>query len=109
MATGPIALWLSGRGRVGQVSDLAFTVAIAGAALTSLFIHEVRQLGSWSWEHLLALLTLGVLGFALRQRDRGDEPTYRRALSALFAWSVLLALGLAFMPGRLLHTAFLSD
>lgn len=75
-------------------------------AISTLFIHAINPNGPFfglSWIHLFVPLTLfGVYG-ALVTARRHDIKGHRRAMISTYVGALLIAGGLAFMPGRIMH------
>ena len=76
-------------------------------AISTLFIHAINPNGPFfglSWIHLFVPLTLfGVFG-AIATARRHDIRGHRRAMIGVYVGALLIAGGLAFMPGRIMHT-----
>ena len=77
----------------------AFVAAMAIVALSSLFI---RRDGHFSAIHLLTLLTLVSLPYALIARRRGNIKTHKTAMIAVFA-GLVIAGAFTLLPGRLMN------
>lgn len=75
-------------------------------AISTLFIHQINPNGPFfglSWIHLFVPLTLyGVVG-AIATARRHDIKGHRRAMIGVYVGALLIAGGLAFMPGRMMH------
>ena len=77
-------------------------------ALSSFFISEIRQVGPFSWIHLLSLYTLGSLavglGVLFRKRLAPVEriAIHRATMQNLYAGALLIAGGFTFLPDRLI-------
>lgn len=75
-------------------------------AISTLFIHQINPDGPFfglSWIHLFVPLTLfGVYG-ALVTARRHDIKGHRRSMIGVYVGALLIAGGLAFMPGRIMH------
>ena len=76
-------------------------------AITTLFIHQINPNGAFfglSWIHLFVPLTLfGVYG-ALVNARRHDIRGHKRAMIGTYIGALLIAGGLSFMPGRIMHS-----
>ncbi len=75
-------------------------------AITTLWIHSLmpnRPFFGFSPVHLLIPLTLlGVYG-AFRAARAHDVSRHRRAMLSVYFGGILLAGGLTFLPGRIMH------
>lgn len=99
-------LMLSPKG-VGPHKLLGWTwvMAMAATAISSLFIFGLNR-DFFSIIHLLSgwtLIALPMALFAIRRRNVG---MHRRMMTGLFVGGLLIAGGLAFIPGRLLFETF---
>ena len=77
-------------------------------AVTTLFIHQVNPTGpfGFSFIHLFVPLTLfGVVG-AISGARTHNIPRHRRSMIGLYVGGLLIAGGLTFLPGRLMHQIF---
>ncbi len=85
-----------------------FAVAAMLTALTSFFINEIQQWGSWSWIHLLSILVVystitGVL--AIR---RGNMKGHMTAMISIYLGGFVVAGGFTFLPGRRMYEIFIG-
>lgn len=76
---------------------------MAVVALSSFLIHEIRLWGAWSPIHLLSLLTLAGLAWAVVAARRGDIERHRRIMANLFFGALVVAGLFTFLPGRIMH------
>jgi len=79
-------------------------------AVTTLFIHQVNPDGpfGFSFIHLFVPLTLfGVVG-AISGARTHNIARHRRSMIGLYVGGLLIAGGLTFLPGRLMHEIFLG-
>jgi len=79
-------------------------------AVTTLFIHQVNPDGPFglSFIHLFVPLTLfGVVG-AISGARTHNIARHRRSMIGLYVGGLLIAGGLTFLPGRLMHEIFLG-
>jgi len=79
-------------------------------AVTTLFIHQVNPGGpfGFSFIHLFVPLTLfGVVG-AISGARTHNIARHRRSMIGLYVGGLLIAGGLTFLPGRLMHEIFLG-
>lgn len=78
-------------------------------AVTTLWIHSLMPKGpffGFSPVHLLIPLVLfGVYG-AFRAARAHDVPRHRRAMLGVYFGGILVAGGLTFLPGRIMHEIF---
>jgi uncharacterized membrane protein len=76
--------------------------------ITAFFIHEIRLWGSWSPIHLLAIYLLIMLPLAVRHARRHAVAQHRRAMTSIFLGALVVAGLFTFMPGRIMHAAYLG-
>jgi len=83
-----------------------YLVLMTITAITTLFIHALMPngpFGGFSPIHLLVGLVLfGVVG-ALRGAWTHNIPMHRRAMLGVYIGGILIAGGLTFLPGRIMH------
>ena len=83
-----------------------YLVLMSVTAITTLFVHQLMPHGPfWGLSpiHLLVPLTLfGVVG-ALRGAWTHDIALHKRSMIALYIGGMLIAGGLTFLPGRIMH------
>lgn len=87
-----------------RVLGWIWVVAMATAALSSFFVHEIRTIyGLFSPIHLLSLFTLSALPRAVWYARRGRVKNHRRVMLALFWFGLVLPAALTLAPGRIMH------
>ena len=77
-----------------------------GTAVSSLFISESPMFGPFSPIHILSLITLGGLAFALRAAIKRDAIAHGRAMRALYAQALIIPGVFTFLPGRRMNAVF---
>lgn len=89
-----------------RIVGYTYLTLMSVTAITTLFIHQINPNGAFfglSWIHLFVPLTLyGVVG-AIATARRHDLKGHRRAMIGVYVGALLIAGGLAFMPGRIMH------
>jgi uncharacterized membrane protein len=78
-----------------------WVVAMAAAAISSLFIHRASG-GSFSFLHLFAGWTLVALPMGVFAARKHNVRLHGRTMTGLFVGGLLIAGAFAFMPGRLM-------
>ena len=76
---------------------------MAGVAVSSLWIHQIRLLGPWSPIHLLSIFTLVMLPLAVMKAHRHEVGAHRRAMVMLFSGALVIAGLFTLLPGRIMH------
>ena len=79
---------------------------MASVAITELLIHEIHIIGAFSPIHLLSLLVLVTLVWAVRAAKNGLVSRHRTAMMMLYIFGLLLAGAFTFSPGRVIHAVF---
>jgi uncharacterized membrane protein len=105
-ALGPVALLRSRRDMMHKVAGYVWVLAMFGTAITSLFISENPMLGPFSPIHILSVITLGGLTYALRAAIRRDTIAHGRAMRALYAQALIIPGVFTFLPGRRMNALF---
>ena len=110
-----IGTWLIFVSRKGAPVHRAFgaiyLVLMTVTAITTLFVHQLMPGSPFfglSPVHLLVPLTLFAVISALWAARRHDIAGHRRAMIILYVGGMLIAGGLTFLPGRILHRVFFS-
>lgn len=81
----------------------AWAGLMALVVLSSFFIHSIRQVGPFSWIHLLSVLTAVTLPLGLSAARRGRVGAHARAMTMLFLGALLITGAFTFWPGRIMH------
>jgi len=72
-------------------------------ALSSFWINTIRQLGPFSWIHLLSILTLVMVPLAVWKAHSHDVAAHRRVMISLFLGALVIAGLFTLVPGRIMH------
>jgi uncharacterized membrane protein len=72
-------------------------------ALSSLWIHTIRQFGPFSLIHALSLFTLTALPVAALHARRHRVAAHRKAMMSLFVGALVIAGAFTLLPGRVMH------
>jgi uncharacterized membrane protein len=83
----------------------AWVIAMATAAISSLFITGLTG-GFYSFVHLLSGWTIVGLPMAIYAIRNRKVQIHRRAMTGMFVGGLIIAGGLAFLPGRLMYELF---
>ena len=76
---------------------------MAGVALSSFFIHEIRLVGLFSPIHLLSIFTLFSLGWAIYAARQGDVVRHRIIMLSLFFFALVVTGAFTLLPGRIMN------
>ena len=80
-----------------------WVVAMVVTALSSFFIHSIRLVGLWSPIHILSVVTLVSLAWAIYSSRRGNVRRHGIIMASLFVFAVIGAGVFTLLPGRLMH------
>lgn len=76
---------------------------MAVVALSSFWIHTIKQFGGYSLIHLLSVLTLVSLPYALWNVFHGRGRAHGRTMLALFFGALVIAGAFTLLPGRIMN------
>lgn len=80
-----------------------WVLLMAGVAVSSFWIHQIRLIGPWSPIHLLSIFTLTMLPLAVWCAHRHRVADHRRIMIALFSGALVVAGLFTLLPGRIMH------
>jgi uncharacterized membrane protein len=86
-----------------RVFGWVWILLMAIVALSSFWIHEIRQFGPFSLIHALSLFTLATLPIAVLHARRHLGAKHRNTMISLFAGALVIAGLFTLLPGRLMH------
>jgi uncharacterized membrane protein len=105
LVLGPVALWRKRRDRVHKMVGYVWVSAMIGAAVSALFLRSAFSPVFFGPIHLLSFFVFWSLWDAIRAIRRGDVRRHAEEMRSLFSRGLVLAGGLAFLPGRVLNEA----
>jgi uncharacterized membrane protein len=103
---GPFALLRKRRDRIHKTVGYIWVSAMAITALSSFLIFELRVIGLFSPIHLLSVLALVSMGFAINRIRQKDVVGHKRAMWRLYYQAIGLAGLFTFLPGRTMNETF---
>ena len=109
LVLGPFALWRRRRDRLHKILGYAWVSAMALAVASSLFIESHWSPIFFGPIHLLTLYAGYGLWEGMRAILRGDVPTHRATMQALYCRGLLIAGAFAFLPGRTMQELLLPE
>jgi uncharacterized membrane protein len=108
-AIGTYQIFVSQKGApLHRALGYVYLTLMSITAITTLFIHQVNPGGPFGFSliHLFVPLTLfGVVGAVTGARTHNVH-RHRNSMIGLYVGGLLIAGGLTFLPGRLMHTIF---
>lgn len=81
-----------------------WVAAMAVTAVSSFFIHSIRLVGLWSPIHVLSVVTLISLVWAIYSARQRKWRRHGITMAALFLFGLIGAGAFTLLPGRLMHT-----
>lgn len=103
---GPFALLRKRRDNWHKAAGYIWVAAMYSTALSSMFFSETPVLGPFSPIHVLSVITLLGLTYALRAALRRDTIAHGRAMRALYAQALIIPGVFTFLPGRRMNAVF---
>lgn len=100
---GGVVLFRRKGDRLHKVAGRVWAALMALAATSALFISEIRLLGRWSPIHLLALVVLATLVYAIAMARAGRIEAHRRAMQQLYVLALVVTGLFTLLPGRIMH------
>lgn len=100
---GAAILWRRKGGRWHRMLGRAWVGLMLVVSLSAFGIHELRVWGPFSPIHLLAVFTPLSLAWAVHAARRGRIREHRLTMQATFVGALVVAGGLTFLPGRVMH------
>ena len=87
--------------RVGYI----YLALMTATAVTALFVHQINPSGllGLSWIHIFVLITLWGVVSALYGARTHNVRLHKHSMIGVYAGGLLIAGGLAFAPGRIMH------
>jgi uncharacterized membrane protein len=85
-----------------------YLVLMTITAITTIFVRQLNP-GHLSWLHLFIPLTAWGVFNALWSIRRRDFKSHQRSMLGLYLGGLLIAGGLTFLPGRVMHRLFFGD
>ncbi len=79
---------------------VAMMTVVAGS---SFFIHKLNVIGPFSPIHLLSVLTLGSLWFAIRAARNGNIARHRTIMLSLYIFALIVTGAFTLLPGCAMH------
>ncbi len=106
---GAIQLWRPKGTGSHRVIGYLWVGLMAWVASSGLFIHEIRLWGPLSPIHLLSILVLTSLWFAVQAARRGRIHLHKRIMSCLFVFALVITGAFTLLPGRVMHVVLLGS
>lgn len=85
-----------------------WVAVMAGIAISSFWIHELRLIGPFSPIHLLSLYVLWNLVGGVRAARAGRIAEHKRTMQSMAITALFVTGAFTFLPGRVMHQIFLG-
>lgn len=85
-----------------------WVLMMAGVALSSFWIFEIRLIGPFSPIHLLSAYVLVQLVFAVRAARAGRIQEHRKSMKGMVFGALVVAGAFTFLPGRVMYQVVLG-
>ncbi len=89
--------------RPHRMMGWAWSALMLAVAVSSFWIHTIRQFGPFSVIHLLSVYVLIVLPIGLLAAHRHRVAWHRRTMIMLFTGGLVIAGAFTLYPGRIMH------
>jgi uncharacterized membrane protein len=86
-----------------RILGWSWVAAMLVVAGSSFWIREIKAFGDWSPIHLLLIFTLIMLPIGVLAARRHRVRHHSRTMIGLFVGALVIAGGLTFLPGRIMH------
>ena len=103
MVLGGLQLYRPKGTRNHRILEYIWVGLMAIVAYLGFFIYVLKLVGPFSPIHLLSVLTLASLWYAIRAARRGDIKRHRQTMLALFWMALILTGFFTFWPGRMMY------
>ncbi len=80
-----------------------WVITMTVVALSSFWIHGIRQFGDFSWIHILSIVVLVTLPLAVLAARRHQVTSHRNRMLSVFVGGLLIAGVFTLVPGRIMH------
>lgn len=78
-------------------------LTLATIAISSFWVHGLKQLGNYSWIHGLSIFVLVMLPLGVLAARRHRVSAHRETMIGLFLGALVIAGLFILMPGRIMH------
>jgi uncharacterized membrane protein len=80
-----------------------WVTAMLIVAISSFWIHGMKQFGNFSWIHGLSIMVLVMLPLAVMAARRHRVSAHRKIMIGLFVGALIIAGGFTLLPGRIMN------
>lgn len=109
LVLGAVVLWRPKGTFAHRLTGRAWVVVMATVAISAFWINDIRMWGPFSPLHLLSIVTLSSLAWAIWAIRRGNVVEHRTTLRTLYGAALLIPGAFTLLPGRLLGRSLFPD
>ncbi|MFK7744272.1 MAG: DUF2306 domain-containing protein [Roseobacter sp.] len=109
LALGALQIMLAKGGVRHRMVGYIWITLMAGVAGSSFWIHDLRQFGPFSLIHLLSIITLYSLVYAIWSARQGNISAHEKTMRSLFFLALIGAGAFTLVPGRIMHQVFFGQ
>jgi uncharacterized membrane protein len=80
-----------------------WVLTMASIAISSFWIHGIKQIGGYSWIHGLSIFVLVMLPLAVLAARQHNVSAHRKTMIGLFLGALVIAGLFTLMPGRIMN------
>ncbi|MPV86949.1 DUF2306 domain-containing protein [Ostreibacterium oceani] len=81
---------------------------ITTVSASSFFIHEIQLWGVWSPIHILSIVTLVSLAYAIWAIKNARVREHKAAMLSTYCFGLIVAGGFTFLPGRIMNAVLIG-
>ena len=85
-----------------------WAAAMMTVAITSFWIHEIRQFGDYSLIHVLSVIVIVSVPMALAAARSGQVNRHKKIMLSMFFFALITAGAFTLLPGRIMYRVFLG-
>lgn len=86
-----------------RILGWSWVILMAIVAISSFWIHTIKQFGNFSWIHALSVITLISLFGAVKAARAHKVDQHRKAMITTFIGALLIAGIFTLLPGRIMY------
>ncbi|WP_088348453.1 MULTISPECIES: DUF2306 domain-containing protein [Rhodomicrobium] len=95
--------------RLHRALGWSWVLTMAAVAISSFWIHGMKQFGNFSWIHGLSIFVLVMLTVAVTAARRHRVSAHRKTMIGLFIGALVITGLFTLVPGRLMHEVVFSS
>ena len=92
-----------------RILGWSWVSAMLIVAVSSFWIHTIRQFGEFSWIHGLSIGTLAMLPLGVMFARRHNISAHKKTMISIFAGALIIAGLFTLLPGRIMNEVVFSS